>query len=252
MITTEEECFGGVPCLHLYDSRQLNKPLPVLLYWHGFSSAKDHCLHIAYHMAGKGIRVILPDALYHGVREKGLTEKDLLLAFWSIVLQGLQETQDIYENLKEKELLKDGRIFLGGTSMGGIITCGALAAFPWLQGGAVVMGTPAWAAYARRQAALLKEQNMIEWSDQKIEQEISRLHAYDVSRQPELLGDRPIFFWHGKEDAVISWRDSYALYETLKHGNNQCTPAFELDERAGHKLSRSGMLTLTKWTAHHI
>ncbi|MFZ4450469.1 prolyl oligopeptidase family serine peptidase [Salibacterium aidingense] len=252
MLAIAEESFGGVPALHIYDMNDGKKPLPAVLYWHGFSSAKEHNLHIAYQLAKQGVRVIMPEAKHHGERHEGLTEKQRFFQFWSIVLQSLHEIEYIYDSLEEKRLIKEGRIFAAGTSMGGILACGALAAFPWIKGGAVMMGTPAWEAYARRQVEALKQQGDLPFSEEEIEQEVQQLLSYDLSRQPELLAGRPLFFWHGREDQVIDYRDSFSFYEGIKKEREEDVYVFHLEQRAGHKVTREGMLAMTKWTAAHI
>ncbi|WP_185819787.1 prolyl oligopeptidase family serine peptidase [Salibacterium salarium] len=254
MLTIEDESFGGVPALHIYDMNEGRTPLPTMLYWHGFSSAKEHNLDFAYQLAKKGIRVVLPEARHHGERREGLTEKQRLFKFWSIVIEGLQDTQSIRDSLEEQQLIKDSRLFTAGTSMGGILTCGALAAFPWIKGGAVMMGNPAWESYARQQIKILKEQGTFPISDEKAEQEIQQLLHYDLSQQPALLGDRPLFFWHGREDNVVPYEDSYAFYEKIKQTRliGDDTIMYHLEEKAMHKVSREGMLAMADWTVKHI
>ena len=62
-----------------YSRRRILKTKKYLLsiFLHGFTSAKEHNLHYAYNLAKKGIRVLLPDAHLHGVREENLDEVEL-------------------------------------------------------------------------------------------------------------------------------------------------------------------------------
>ncbi|WP_185819777.1 serine aminopeptidase domain-containing protein [Salibacterium salarium] len=254
MLTIKDERFHNVPALHIYDTNEAENPLPTMIYWHGFSSAKEHNLHFAYQMAKNGIRIVLPEARHHGERSEGITEKQRLFKFWSIVLEGLQDIKTIRESLEEQQLIKDSRLFVAGTSMGGILTCGALAAFPWIKGGAVMMGNPAWEAYARYQIAVLKEQNDFPLSDEEAEREVKQLVPYDLSQQPDVLGKRPLFFWHGREDNVVPYKDSYAFYEKIKQSRpiSDDTITYHLEEKAVHKVSRYGMLAMTDWAVKHI
>ncbi len=68
-----------------------DKELPVVIFLHGFQSAKEHNLHYAYNMAKKGLRVLLPDAHLHGARSEELDEVQLSLRFWEIVLTSIEE-----------------------------------------------------------------------------------------------------------------------------------------------------------------
>ena len=85
---------------------------------------KNIILHYAYNLAKKGIRVLLPDAHLHGVREENLDEVQLGLRFWEIVLTSIEEIGLIREELMNRKLLSTEKIGVGGTSMGGITTLG--------------------------------------------------------------------------------------------------------------------------------
>ena len=48
------------------------------------------------------MRVLLPDAKFHGERSEGLTEMQMNLNFWDIVLNSIHEVQQLYDELKNK------------------------------------------------------------------------------------------------------------------------------------------------------
>ncbi len=150
MIGIQNTTLASIPSLIVADQAQEQEALPVLTYFHGFTSAKEHNLPLAYLMAAKGYRVILPDSMYHGERETEISTKQKQISFWNIVMQNIQELKSIKEALEEKGLLQDGRFGVAGTSMGGITTAAALTEYPWIQTAGVLMGSPKITTYAKR------------------------------------------------------------------------------------------------------
>ncbi|SFE72689.1 serine aminopeptidase domain-containing protein [Alteribacillus iranensis] len=253
MLTITEETLDQIPVLHICKEEYIHQPLPVIIFWHGFTSGKEHNLHIAYHLAKKNIRVILPEALHHGVRDSGLTEKERVFQFWSIVLQSVRETKQVWECLQKRKLIEENRVFVAGTSMGGIITCGVLAAYPWVKGGAVLMGNPAWETFARQQIRLMEQQGSLPLTEEEAEKQVSQLIPFDLSQQTSAIANRPLFFWHGKRDEVVPYLSSYEFYEQIKEKRkDDDSLVYHLDPAAGHKVSRDGMLLMAEWTADYI
>ena len=80
MIVNKEQ-WKSIPLLHVYDET-MDEQTPVVIFLHGFLSAKEHNLHYAYQFVQQGIRVILPDALLHGERSNQLTEDQMNFNFW--------------------------------------------------------------------------------------------------------------------------------------------------------------------------
>ncbi|SDI01416.1 hypothetical protein SAMN05192534_11847 [Alteribacillus persepolensis] len=253
MLTINEELFADIPSLHVYKTENQDKPLPTVIFWHGFGSGKEHNLHVAYRLAMQDIRVILPEAVHHGTRGTGLTEKQAQMEFWSIVVKSVSETKNIKSALEEQQLIQDARLFVGGTSMGGILTCGALAAYPWIKGAVVLMGCPSWEKLAREQIAVLKEQGALPISQEDIEAQIQKLVPYDLSQHDAALDGRPLFFWHGRDDAVVPYQYSYDFYEKMKHTySDRRRFIYHLNHSAGHKVSRTGMIEMCDWVADYI
>ncbi|MDA3129187.1 serine aminopeptidase domain-containing protein [Aliibacillus thermotolerans] len=255
MIILKEETFSGIPALHIVQSAKENEPLPTVLFWHGFTSGMEHNLHIAYQLVKRNIRVILPEAHHHGSRSQRLSEKELTFQFWPIVLQSVAETEDIYRSLEERHLLQNSRIFLAGTSMGGIITCGTLVKYPWVKGAAVLMGNPAWETFARRQITLLEQQGALPLSEEERENQVKQLIPFDLSQHIEAVNHRPLFFWHGRQDDVVPYIDSFSFYQQLKARtrlNDDETLVYHLDQEASHKVTRKAMLLMADWIAKHI
>ena len=49
----ENEVWGNIPLLHIHTDN-MNEETPVVIFLHGFMSAKEHNLHYAYQLVHKG------------------------------------------------------------------------------------------------------------------------------------------------------------------------------------------------------
>jgi uncharacterized protein len=255
LVIIEKERIHTIPVLHLAKQEIHHKKLPFIIFIHGFTSAKEHNLHYAYLMAEKGFRVVLPDTIYHGEREKGYGERKLMGYFWNIVISTIKEIAIIKEHLSERNLIDDRRIGLAGTSMGGIITLGALASYDWIHSGVSLMGNPAYVSYAKLQIETLKNHGMsIELSEDEIKKTLENLEKYDLSLQMDKLAGRPLLFWHGAKDPVVPYQNAYEFYESVRtaYEHSKDKLSFILDERAEHKVSRKGVIQTAEWFERHL
>src|SRR5699024_10431306 len=105
-----------IPSLFVVDSEITEEALPTLIYFHGFTSAKEHNLPFAYLLAKEGYRVILPDSKLHGERETNISATEKQLSFWDIVLKNVTELKEIKQFLDQEGLLLNNRIGVAGTS----------------------------------------------------------------------------------------------------------------------------------------
>ncbi|MFD2443164.1 prolyl oligopeptidase family serine peptidase [Bacillus sp. CGMCC 1.16607] len=251
MILVENIKVDGIPALHIVDERLKTNQLPFVIFIHGFTSAKEHNLHYAYLMAEKGMRVVLPESKHHGERQTNIKGSELPFHFWDIVLSAIDELEMIKQYFEEKELIDEDRIGVAGTSMGGIITLGALTQYEWIRSGVCLMGLPYYEKFARYQMDEMKNQGVkLPLSQEEITQLLNRLEKYDLSLQPEKLKKRPLLFWHGKKDQVVPYKYSYPFYEQLK-GRGELVQ-FLTDEKAGHQVSREGLLKTVDWFETHL
>ncbi len=147
MVIIEQEQLAGVPVLHVVKPEKRDERLPLIFFIHGFTSAKEHNLHFGYLLAEAGYRAVLPDALFHGERDEGLSERKLQLSFWDIVVRTITEIEEMKNDLVSRGLADRERIGLAGTSMGGIVTFGALAVYPWVKAAVALMGCPNYSAF---------------------------------------------------------------------------------------------------------
>ncbi|MFX3673944.1 MAG: serine aminopeptidase domain-containing protein [Paenisporosarcina sp.] len=252
----DKELWNKIPLLHVYKEDVKNEHTPVVLFLHGFTSAKEHNLHYAYQLAEKGFRVILPDAHLHGERHAQLDEIQLSLRFWEIVLTSIEDVKSIREELIKRNLIKDEtKLALAGTSMGGIETLGCLKVYAWIDVAAVLMGSPGYVQLAKAQMAQYESRGFkLPVTELERKQMLDTLSQFDLTKDPAALNSRPVFFWHGEQDTVVPFEPTYNFYNAIKksYENHPERFQFQSDKTAGHAVSRKGLLQATDFLAKNL
>ncbi|GIN57414.1 alpha/beta fold hydrolase [Lederbergia ruris] len=255
MIEIHNEKLKDIPFLHVIKDEYRDLAQPMVFFIHGFTSAKEHNLHFAYLLAEKGFRVVLPDVHLHGERSNGQSNKELMFQFWRMVVQTISELEVLKNEFVNRELAKPEKIGLVGTSMGGIITFGALTQYKWIKAAVSLMGSPSYEKLARGQIRQLKEAGVkLPFSDQELEHEYASLKPFDLSMNPEKLAQRPLLIWHGKQDPIVPFQPTFDFYEKSKEAYTK-VPAnlqFIVDAKAGHKVSREALLKTVDWFENHL
>ena len=251
MIVKKEQ-WENIPLLHVYDE-SMNEQTPVVVFFHGFMSAKEHNLHYAYQLVQKGVRVILPDVLFHGERFVKLSELEMNTSFWKIVLNSVKELHTIYEQLKHKQLLASEKIGVAGTSMGGVVTSGSLAVYPWIQAAGICMGTASYSKFAAHQVQEFAEKGIkLPMTLEEQRQLLQMLSRYNLEENEKAWQQCPIIFWHGERDTVVPYEMSRDFYEQHVQNNGALPIEYISEPKAGHAVSRDGMLQVTAFLAQHL
>ncbi|MFD1037695.1 prolyl oligopeptidase family serine peptidase [Virgibacillus byunsanensis] len=253
MIGVYNKKIHSIPSLVVVNQADENKALPVVTYFHGFTSAKEHNLALAFLLAEKGYRVILPDSMFHGERETEVSEEKKQISFWDIVMQNVKELKGIHEELNQEGLILDNRFGIAGTSMGGITTSAALTQYPWIKVAGVLMGSPKITTYAKTLVNSFKEMGDLPITEDVIEQLYEQLKQYDLSTQMDKLEERPLFFWHGENDPTVPFDHSYTFYEeAAKLYTNKDDIRFVKETDQDHKVTRFAILETVKWFEKHL
>lgn len=249
----KEEQWAGIPLLHVYPENGEDSA-PVAIFLHGFTSAKEHNLHYAFNLAKRGVRVLLPDAHLHGVREEGLDEVQLSLRFWETVLTTIEEVGMLKEELAVR--FPDARKFgLAGTSMGGIETLGCLKAYDWIDAAGVMMGTPGYVKLAKAQMSQYESRGFeIPLTKEERDALFETLGRFDLTKDRKALAQRPVYFWHGMNDETVPFKPTANFIEACRADYEEVPERlkFTADRQAGHAVSRTGMLECTDWLATHL
>ncbi|MCJ8005988.1 esterase [Lederbergia wuyishanensis] len=255
MIEIRKEQVNDIPLLHVVRNGNEEQMLPLIIFVHGFTSAKEHNLHFAYLLADKGFRVLLPEAMFHGERNNGRNDDTIMYHFWDIVMNTISELEEIKADFVRRRLADSEKIGLAGTSMGGIITLGALTQYEWVKTAVSLMGSPHYVAFAKAQIDQLKKSNpSLSLPEEELEKMYEGLKKYDLSNQPEKLRGRPIMFWHGKKDPVVPFQPTYNFYQNIKtdYEKNPFNLKFIVENEADHKVSREGLLQTVDWFEKHL
>lgn len=250
MMIIEQLKIGDIPLLHVVQKEKNKEKLPFIIFIHGFESAKENNLHYAYLLANKGFRVVLPEVINHGERNPGLSQVEMNLQFWDSVTTTIDELPMIKDNFERENKIDVNRIGVAGTSMGAIITLGALTQYNWIQTAVSLMGMPYYEQFSQIQIQQLEKKGYkLPFSEQEKEAVFQHLRKYDLSQQPEKLAGRPLLFWHGKKDPVVPFSFSHKFYESIQpqYGDHPDKLSFLEDEKADHKVSREGVLQLVAW-----
>ncbi|MCZ2258999.1 prolyl oligopeptidase family serine peptidase [Sporosarcina sp. G11-34] len=251
----KEESWCNIPLLHIVEEEFIGQEIPVAIFFHGFTSAKEHNLHFAYNLAKQGVRVILPDAHLHGVRSESLDEVELGLRFWEVVLTSIEELNVIREELFKRELVTTAAIGIGGTSMGGITSLGSLKMYDWINSAIIMMGAPNFVELANAQIGQFERRGFeLPISIDEKNQLLENLATFDLTKDQFLLKQRPVYFWHGMNDTIVPYEPTYNFYEAVKADYKDVPERliFESDEGAGHEVSRHAMLGATNWLASQL
>ncbi|MFS4686092.1 esterase [Klebsiella quasipneumoniae subsp. similipneumoniae] len=140
MIALEMRNLGGGEILHACPQESLDKPLPCIVFYHGFTSSKLVYSYFAVALAQAGFRVIMPDAPEHGARYHG-DETGRMQRFWPILQQNFSEFPALREAIIAEGWLEGERLAVAGASMGGMTALGIMTHHPELNSVACLMGS---------------------------------------------------------------------------------------------------------------
>ncbi|WP_100404925.1 esterase [Bacillus solitudinis] len=253
MITIQNETIYGIPTLHIVAEPFLREPRPTIFFLHGYTSAKEYNLPLAYLLAEKGFRIILPDAIHHGARESKLTGKERDMLFWDIVLKTIGDVATLKQELDNRSLIHDQKIGVIGTSMGAITMYGALAQYSWISSAVSFMGSAYYKEFAHQQLKMLMESG-IHLENSFVEELYLKLKPFDLTQRLEKLENRPLMIWHGKQDEVVPYNFSEKLFEEIQphYADTPNKLQFFTEEKMAHKVSRKAMTLSVKWFEEHL
>lgn len=243
------ETWDDIPLIHI-SQEGMTVETPTVFFLHGHMSASEHNLHYAYHLVKKGVRVIMPDALYHGLRYNNESEVELNIKFWDIILSSVKEVGILYEAGLKRNVFLPNRVGLAGTSMGGITTSACLATYDWISAAGICMGVTSVTELAKHLLKTIKINGQpLPFTEEKKEEVLKYLERFNLENKPQVFQKVPVIFWHGAKDPVIPISCSYPYYE---RNLQESLAIFIKEDNAVHKVSRNGMLQVTSFLAQHL
>ncbi|MTD41356.1 alpha/beta fold hydrolase [Erwinia sp. CPCC 100877] len=234
-----------IPVLEVVAEENKTQPLPLVVYYHGWQSAKELSLTQARKLARKGVRVILPDAMNHGERKTGPISPIPSVTFWSSIQYNIIEFSQLIRYFDKLELILDKQIGVGGVSMGGITTCALLTQHPEIKVAASMMGTPQPLRYIER--VMERADEMDYYVPKDLPLLLDWVANYDLSKMPEKLAQRPVLFWHGTKDPKIPYEDMADFYREILDEPYAENSRFLTGEGEGHLVKGEMMDVVADW-----
>jgi fermentation-respiration switch protein FrsA (DUF1100 family) len=171
------------------------------------------------------------------------------------VIQSIHEIEIIKNYLVKEKLTEEDSIGVAGTSMGAIVTFGALKRYPWIRAAASLMGCPSYQEFAKWQLGKIADMGIdFPLSESEIAAYFRKLAEYDLSTDMEGMNERPLLCWHGIKDQEVPIDSVLGFVKNLKgyYKNKPDNLKLIVDEKADHKVSREGVLATVDWFATHI
>ncbi|EKM5758431.1 esterase [Cronobacter turicensis] len=206
MIEISTRRFADNEVLHATPAGMGNKALPTVLFYHGFASSKTVYSYFAVALAQAGFRVIMPDAPDHGARFSGDAQRQMT-QFWQILHETLTEYPALCDAIINEGLVADGRLAVGGASMGGMTALGIMTHYPQVKCVASLMGSGWFTSLSH---------TLFPPDAAEAETVRAALAPWDAQSQLPRLADRPLLLWHGEDDDVVPAAQSLRLAEALR------------------------------------
>ena len=243
MIEIIEKQIKDIPVLEVLKADKRNEALPLVIFYNGWTGCKEKVLTEAYELAKRDLRVVLPDAKFHGDRRVGSVEKHRL-QFWEIVVNSVKEFPVLVDEYQKTTGILAGKIGVTGLSMGAITTCALMTVYDWITAGVSLMGTPCPVDFARQLITQVVGDD--ELPHELIEQQLSQLAVLDLSKNPQKIAGRPMHFWHGTADEMVPYVDDRAFFESIKGNDYAKNVTFTTAEGQGHKVSYAAAVEMAK------
>ena len=202
---------AGIPCIEIIPPEIKEN----IIFYHGWSSRKENQVFRGKILASHGYRVLLPDAPYHGQRNRldfnsGKGEELLANYFFETLIRAILESVELIDYLGSNK-----PIITAGHSMGGFIAAGVFTAKPDISRMVNINGSSAW----------LKTRDI--WLDeldfnQPIRDKISidgktyYLKEYDPYYNLAKIKNRPILILHGESDSSVQIEAQEGYYQEAK------------------------------------
>ncbi|MCS5451100.1 esterase [Enterobacter huaxiensis] len=214
MIEIEIRRMGDHEILHSFPAGHKERPLPTVVFYHGFTSSKLVYSYFAVALAQAGFRIVMPDAPNHGARFTG-NEQERLGQFWQILHGNLTEFSGLRDALYQAGLVADKRLAVAGASMGGMTALGIMTHHPEVTSVACLMGSGYFTSLSQTLFPSTESEGLA-----------AALAEWDVTTALPRLADRPLLLWHGDADDVVPPGDTFRLQQALQRegldGNVTC------------------------------
>lgn len=246
----KERMIEHIPVLEVVPEETEFEALPCVIFYHGWETSKELALTPARKIAQKNNRVILPDAMFHGKRCVENKSTIPSFTFWSSIQHNLIEFSLIKDFLENRQLILDNQLSVGGYSMGGMTSAGLLTKHAEITSAAILMGTPNYQEFIDRLIDYCDDHNVVLPID--FEESLSWTDFYDLSKQPEKVNGRPVYFWHGTRDEKIPYYSSRDFFDSYIETDFGQRMVFETGINEPHLLRPEVMESMAQFLDNHF
>ncbi|NLJ58464.1 MAG: prolyl oligopeptidase family serine peptidase [Tissierellia bacterium] len=206
----------GIPAI-IFKPKEIKKPMPTIVFYHGWSSNKESQRLRGFILASVGYLVVIPDAIHHGERnplsEYGMDEAKEY--FYNVIFNNLGEFNTIKESMVLNHNADPERIAVMGSSMGGFTAVGIFTHNEDIKTAIIYNGCCWWENY---------NSGVEVEPSQKYEAQRIRVKALDPMNYLDKLTNRPILMLHGDSDSLVPVESQRIFY-------NKLSPIYEDKEK---------------------
>lgn len=249
MIEIQTDHFAGNEALHAFPAGKGQRPLPCVVFYHGFTSSKLVYSYFAVALAQAGFRVIMPDAPDHGARFSGNAERRLR-QFWQILQGNLEEFAALRDALHQSNLIEENRLAVGGASMGGMTALGIMTRHPEVRCVASLMGSGYFTSLARTLFPPLEVTNAAQ--QETFDAILAPLAKWEVTGQLERVADRPLLLWHGEADDVVPAAESFRLRQALADEQRDARLTTLWEAGVAHRITPQALEATVGFFSRHL
>lgn len=240
MIEIEIRRLGDHEILHAFPAGQKDRPLPTVVFYHGFTSSKLVYSYFAVALAQAGFRVVMPDAPNHGARFTG-NEQERLGQFWQILHGNLTEFSGLRDALYQAGLVADKRLAVAGASMGGMTALGIMTHHPEVTSVACLMGSGYFTSLSQTLFPSPESEGIA-----------AALAEWDVTHALPRLADRPLLLWHGDADDVVPPGDTFRLQQALQREELDSNVTCLWEAGVRHRITPTALEATVDFFRQHL
>ena len=240
MIEIEIRRMGDHEILHSFPAGHKERPLPTVVFYHGFTSSKLVYSYFAVALAQAGFRVVMPDAPNHGARFTG-NEQERLGQFWQILHGNLTEFSGLRDALYQAGLVADKRLAVAGASMGGMTALGIMTHHPEVTSVACLMGSGYFTSLSQTLFPSTESEGIA-----------AALAEWDVTTALPRLADRPLLLWHGDADDVVPPGDTFRLQQALQREGLDSNVTCLWEAGVRHRITPTALEATVDFFRQHL
>lgn len=241
-VNIDSEMIGHVPVLIVSPVGREKENLPLIVFYHGWQINKKLVLTQGRKLALAGFRAVLPDAQNHGSLFQPSSDIPSM-TFFNSIHTNLFEFSFIVNHIRHT-FGEPPFIGVGGLSMGGMTTAALLTHHPEIDAAAILMGSANLTDYRNRIMMHVEQSDF--WLPDDYLDLTNWIPKYDLSKQPETVGDRPLFIWHGRFDEKVPFGHIASFVEN----NPQLNMEVSFQDR-GHLVEIDTMNNVTDFFVKH-